>query len=78
MEIMLNGEKVTVTPHCGSKPGAKMSIGYETLADLAGLAGRNPTIAWRTPNKVCGLLLHNERVELVDGMSIETGVTGAP
>lgn len=76
MDILLNGEIVTITPHCRSRPGAKMSIGYETLADLAGLAGRNPTIAWRTPDKICGLLPHNQRVELVDGMSIDVSVEG--
>jgi len=77
MEIMLNGEKVTVTPHCRSAPGANMSISYELLADLAGLSDRSPSISWRTLDGRSGLVMKNGRIALTDGMSIDAGVTGA-
>lgn len=77
MEITLNGEKVTVTPHYRSAAGATMSISYELLADLAGLAGRSPCISWRTPNGVGGLVMKGEKIALTEGLQIDVGVTGA-
>lgn len=76
MDIYVNGEKVTVTPGRGSKPGAQMSVSYEMLAELAGLKGCMPTITWRAPDKTMGHVAPGQRVRMVEGMKIDAGVTG--
>lgn len=77
MDIYLNGEKTTVTPGRGSKPGAQMSISYELIAEMTGLKGYCPTVTWNAPGKMHGIVSPGERAPLIENMHITAMVTGA-
>lgn len=76
MEFYVNGGKVTAHPVRGSKPGWKMTMSYEQVAEITGLSGCMPTVSWRLPNKTHGHLAPGERVQIVDGMQFDAGITG--
>jgi hypothetical protein len=76
MDIFLNGEKVTITPGRGSKPGARMTVSYELLTELAGMAGCAPHIVCYAPDKTRTRLEPGKRIQLVEGMNISAIITG--